>query len=81
MIFSCKLYIVHDQIKSNKKLDFDLKIERIIRNLRKSKQEQEVKIENLEVDLNQNAVNLLPQSYARQDYAIPPTQDTIASVF
>lgn len=70
---------MHDQIKSNKKLDFDLKIERIIRNLRKSK--QEVKIENLEVDLNQNAVNLLPQSYARQDYAIPPTQDTIASVF
>lgn len=70
---------MHDQIKSNKKLDFDLKIERIIRNLRKSK--QEVKIENLEVDLNQNAVNLLPQSYARQDYAIPPTQDTTTSVF
>lgn len=49
--------------------------------MRKSKQEQEIKIKELKVNPNANVVEMPNQLYALQDYAIPSTRDTTSSVF
>lgn len=67
------------KLKVTKRLDFDLKIKRIIHNLRRTKQEQQIKMEKPKVNPNLNVVEI-PQPCALQDYAIPSTRDNITSV-
>lgn len=68
-------------LRVTKRLDFDLDIKKTICNMRKSKQEQEIKIKELKVNPNANVVEMPNQLYALQDYAIPSTRDTTSSVF